>query len=306
MLASDGNFYGTTISGGERGGAGSGTIFKITSAGMLTTLHTFNRSSSVAGGGEPTAPLIQGVDGSLYGTTAGGGVETFWCSNLGSGGCGTVFKITTGGTFTNLLRFDLSDGAVPYAPVAQARDGNLYGTTFAGGFGYGTIFKITTSGDLTVIHRFGFDEGNIYSGLVQGTDGNLYGIDPETGIFQITPGGAFTTECDCGGETPLMQSTNGKFYGAGGSEIYSFDMGLGPFVAFVIPTAKVGQTAQILGQGLTGTTSVTFNGIEATSFNVVSDTYMTAVVPSGATTGPVVAITPTGPLTSNVNFRVIK
>ena len=82
-------------------------------------------------------------------------------------------------------------------------------------------------------------------------------------------------------------------------------MGLGPFVAFALPTGKVGKTAQILGQGLTGTSSVTFNGIPATSFTVVSDTYMTAVVPAGATTGPVVVTTPTGTLTSNKNFIVV-
>ncbi len=81
-------------------------------------------------------------------------------------------------------------------------------------------------------------------------------------------------------------------------------MGLAPFVAFVRPTGPVGGPAQILGQGLTGTTSVTFNGIQATSFQVLTDTYMTAVVPSGATTGKVVVTTPGGALTSNVNFRV--
>jgi len=66
------------------------------------------------------------------------------------------------------------------------------------------------------------------------------------------------------------------------------------------------QSAQILGQKLTGTTSVTFNGIPATSFKVVSNTYMTAIVPTSATTGPVVVTTPTGKLTSNVNFRISK
>jgi hypothetical protein len=82
-------------------------------------------------------------------------------------------------------------------------------------------------------------------------------------------------------------------------------MGLGPFVALVSYTGKVGSTAQILGQGLTGTTSVTFNGVAATSFNVASDTYITAVVPSGATAGAVVVTTPGGTLTSNKNFRII-
>jgi hypothetical protein len=81
-------------------------------------------------------------------------------------------------------------------------------------------------------------------------------------------------------------------------------MGLGPFVAFVNPFGRPTQGAQILGQGFTGTTSVTFNGIPATSFKVASDTYMTAVVPTGATTGKVVVTTPGGTLPSNVNFRI--
>ena len=74
----------------------------------------------------------------------------------------------------------------------------------------------------------------------------------------------------------------------------------------MIPTGKVGETAQILGQGLSGTTSVTFNGVAAATFAVVSDTYMTAVVPSGANTGAVVVTTPGGALTSNVSFRISK
>ena len=81
-------------------------------------------------------------------------------------------------------------------------------------------------------------------------------------------------------------------------------MGLGPFITFVRSTGKVGRAAQILGQGLAGTTGVTFNGIAATSFKVLRDTYMTAVVPSGATTGPVVVTTTTGTFTSNRNFVV--
>jgi len=71
-------------------------------------------------------------------------------------------------------------------------------------------------------------------------------------------------------------------------------------------TGRVGQPAQILGQGLTGSTAVTINGIAATSFKVVSDTYMTAVVPTGATTGPGVATTPKGTLTSNHTFRIVQ
>ena len=87
--------------------------------------------------------------------------------------------------------------------------------------------------------------------------------------------------------------------------IYRLDMGLGRFVTFVRSTGGVGQTVQILGTGLTGTTGVTFNGIAATNFSVQSDTFMTAVVPNGATTGPVIVTTPSGALTSNKSFRIV-
>ena len=82
--------------------------------------------------------------------------------------------------------------------------------------------------------------------------------------------------------------------------LYSLSMGLGPFVSFVPPlsSGKVGETIEILGQGFTGTTKVSFNGVSAT-FALVSDTYLTAVVPAGATTGPVTVTTPGGTLTSN-------
>jgi uncharacterized repeat protein (TIGR03803 family) len=167
------------------------------------------------------------------------------------------------------------EGQYPDGGLAQATDGKLYGSTqLGGGNGFGSLYEITTSGAYTQLYSF-------------------------TAAVGERPLGA------------LLQHTNGILYGAaflGGSHgygsVFSLDMGLGPFVTFVRPTGKVGQTAQILGQGFTGSTSVTFNGVPATSFSVVSDTYMTAVVPSGATTGPVVVTTPSGPLTSNVSFRI--
>jgi uncharacterized protein (TIGR03437 family) len=82
-------------------------------------------------------------------------------------------------------------------------------------------------------------------------------------------------------------------------------MNLGPFVAFVRSYGKISQTGGILGQGLTGTTSVSLNGIPA-SFTVVSDTFIRATVPPGATTGYVSVVTPSGTLTSNVPFRVLQ
>jgi uncharacterized repeat protein (TIGR03803 family) len=114
-----------------------------------------------------------------------------------------------------------------------------------------------------------------------------------------------------------MQATSGTLYGTtymggdlqcnpshGCGTVFSLSIGLGPFVTFVRPAGKVGQTGPILGQGFTGTTSVSLNGIPA-SFTVVSDTYIQATVPAGAITGYAIVTTPSGTLTSNVPFRVI-
>ena len=323
VLATDGNFYGTTFAGGSYAVCvdGCGTVFKITPTGTLTTLHTFATSS---GGMWPFAPLVQGTDGNLYGTTYAGGdyPKNYACQY----GCGTVFKTSTSGTFTTLHKFDYSDGAVIYTGVAQGADGALYGTAWGGGYTYyehcgggcGTLYKVTSAGKFTLLDVLDWN-GSLYAGPIPANNGNLYGQTYDGGIsfagviYKLTPAGGYTTLFDFtsayggGGTSAIVQGTDGKFYGPYynyESGIYSFDDGLSPFVAFVVPGGKRGMTAQILGQGLTGTTAVSFNGVAASSFSVASDTYMTAVVPTSATTGPVVVTTPSGSLTSNVSFRI--
>jgi uncharacterized repeat protein (TIGR03803 family) len=112
--------------------------------------------------------------------------------------------------------------------------------------------------------------------------------------------------------SPLTQGTDGNLYGAAGyggayddGTLFRLSTGLAPFVAFVRSYGKIGQTGGILGQGFTGTTSVSLNGTPA-NFTVVSDTFIRATVPPGATTGFVTVVTPTGTLTSNVPFRVLQ
>jgi uncharacterized repeat protein (TIGR03803 family) len=208
----------------------------------------------------------------------------------------------------------------------QASDGNFYGTTQqdCGQCGYyGTIYRMTEAGVITTIHSFNESSGGNYpqSGLTEGTDGYLYGAtwgndNSNRVVYRISKSGNYAVlhvpTDDTLYNAELLQHTDGVFYGTsvyggtyGAGTLFSLNMGLSPFVAFVQPTGAVGGTAQILGQGLTGTTGVTFNGVEATAFKVVSDTYLTAVVPSGATTGPVVVTTATGAQTSNRNFVVI-
>jgi len=189
VQGNDGSFYGTTFYGGSNNSCdfGCGTVFKITSAGALTTIYNFAGSD----GSGPECTLVQGNDGNFYGTTQRGGANS----------SGTVFKITSGGTLTTLYSFSGPDGSSPEAGLVLATDGNFYGTTYGGGSGgVGTIFKITPGGTLTTLHNFrsdGADGAYVASGLVQGTDGNLYGTTsagganaPDGTVFKLTVGGA--------------------------------------------------------------------------------------------------------------------
>jgi len=330
----NGSFFGTTPQGGAYY---DGTVFEISPSGKFSLLYTFCSRKNCTDGANPIAGLIQGADGNLYGTTSHGGL-------YGSGTVFEITaagKLTTLYSFCADDQSRCLDGAIPYGALVQDANGNLFGTTVSGGYGgarngAGTIFEITSSGKLATLHRFCsrkncLDGANPWAGLTLATDGNFYGTTAAGGlkdvgtIFEITPSGKLTTlysfcrQSGCtDGEYPnagLLQATNGTFYGtasSGGSSncydgcgtIFSLDVGLRPFVAFVVSNGKFGDSAQILGQNLTGTTSVTFGGIPA-SFIVASDTHLTAVVPRGATTGPVVVTTPTGVMTSNQSFRVL-
>jgi uncharacterized repeat protein (TIGR03803 family) len=312
----DGSFYGTasscaglppgnvcTLNGTE------GSVYRITTAGVFTVLHTFTGADGI----NPIGPLVQADDDDFYGTTAAGGAH----------GYGTVYKITPGGEFTSLFSFDGANGQYPFAGLILGTDGILYGDTTEGGSGgNGVVFKITNTGEFAVVHNFGGSAFDAVGGLVQATDGNLYGTTNFGGsgagaVFQLTPGGTFKVVANfdgSDGSTPqsaVMQHTNGILYGQtciGGSAnqgvFYSLDMGLAPFVSALPAVAHIGQTIGILGQGFTGATGVSFNGLAA-SFKVESDTYLTAKIPPDATTGNITVAESAGTLTSNKAFRVL-
>jgi uncharacterized repeat protein (TIGR03803 family) len=185
VQGADGDLYGTTASGGGNCGA-CGTVFKITSAGALTTLYSFCSQQNCTDGDLPQAGLIKATDGSFYGTTLGGGNTSGDCNFYFTFGCGTVFKITASGTLTTLHAFDYTDGAGPNAALLQGIDGNFYGTAEAGGTncpgtpGCGTTFRITPTGTVTILYSFCSlgncaDGSNPYGGLVQATNRFLYG-----------------------------------------------------------------------------------------------------------------------------------
>jgi uncharacterized repeat protein (TIGR03803 family) len=210
VLGSDGNFYGTTLYGGDSNN--DGTVFKITPAGVFTTLVAFNG----ANGSDPYAGLILGSDGDFYGTTQYGGSDDR----------GTVFKMTPVGALTTLVSFDIDDGEFPIGALVQGSDGNFYGTTSLGGSGsYGTVFVMTPAGALSTLYSFSGADGNGPSeALVQGSDGNFYGTT-ETGgsgnrgtIFEITSTGFLATLVSfdtTNGAFPngLVQGSDGNFYG---------------------------------------------------------------------------------------------
>jgi len=183
IQATDGNFYGTTASGGT---SFDGTVFRITPGGTLTTLYNFCAQSGCTDGAAPRGPLLQATDGNLYGITQSGGTNHN-CVNT----CGTVFRITLGGAFTTLHSFDGADGNDPFGYPAgglmQATDGNFYGATEGGAnkncyLGCGSVFKITPGGALTALHKFDYTDGaHPFGGLVQGTDGNFYGTTSQGG-----------------------------------------------------------------------------------------------------------------------------
>ena len=273
VQATNGDLYGTT-DGGEYDG---GTVFKMTPSGTLTTLYSFCLQGDFPGcadGENPNVVLVQATGGGLYGTTGGGGASGF----------GTVFRFSPGGSLTTLYSFcsltNCDDGQNPQASLVQATNGEFYGTTVQGGpNSAGTIFQITPSGTLTTIYSFcslaNCADGRGAHGLVQATNGNLYGT---------------------------TASTNS---GPGDGTVYRLSVGLGPFVEPQRTSGKVGAIIKILGTDLTGATRVTFNGTAA-AFTVVSASLITATVPAGATTGTVQVITPEGTLSSNVPFRVLQ
>jgi len=229
----NGDLYGTTVTGGVYNGPNAGTIFKYApSSGPLKTLYDFCMVITSPpyltcdNGSYPEAGLVQANNGDLYGTTLGGG--SFGPPEPGNG---TVFKITDpiagNGKFTQLYIFcgvppsyggcnsthSSANGWAPSGGLMQATNGVLYGTTSSGGNvnDGGTVFEITKGGTFTSLYDFcsqtNCTDGDNNDGpgngspsvLVQATNGNLYGTTQWGGangagvVFEITPAGEFTT-----------------------------------------------------------------------------------------------------------------
>jgi uncharacterized repeat protein (TIGR03803 family) len=266
-VAADHFFYGTTYEGGSNGyasdGLGYGTIFKLATNLTLTKLHSFSGTD----GANPTG-LIFGADGDLYGVASFGGSNNAVVETDGKTGFGTIYKTTTNGTLSVLYSFgtmtnsagNALDGSQPN-PLVLASDGNFYGTAAYGGsnttavdsigdVGCGTFFQLSSNGLFTMLYSFGsvtnsdgfaLDGANPSGPLVEGLDGNFYGVTQFGGltntgtVFRLTPQGALTTVYTCGTNFPrtpppiilpplrfqsgiyprggLMIASDGNFYG---------------------------------------------------------------------------------------------
>ena len=286
IQASNGELYGATYSGGA---SNNGTLFKITTSGTLTTLYSFCSLASCADGSAPEGQLAEDGAGNIYGTAYYGGASNFGtvfkfstkgvlttlhsfsgadgenpeggltaASGVfygtaafgGTKGDGTVFKITAAGVETTLHSFTGSDGYYPHGWLVAA-GGAFYGTTAGGD---GTVFKMTAAGAVTTLYSFCSlpscaDGDLITAGLMQGTDGNLYGATDIGGanndgtIYQLTLKGvlitlhSFDNTDGYGPQGTLVQDTNGDFYGitefggsSGDGTVFSIATGLNPFV----------------------------------------------------------------------------
>ncbi len=293
VAGSDGNYYGTTYSGGA---SRHGTVFKVTPEGVLTTLVTFRGTN----GSLPSAPLLLARDGNFYGTTREGGRYNY----------GTVFKMTPAGTLTTLVSFNGTNGYTVYGGLIEVADGVFYGTTGSGGaYGNGTVYKITSAKVFTTLASI--QTGYGASSLTLAKDGNFYGTTTGGGdfqygtIFRMTPAGELTTLASFNGtngsgpEAGLIQAKDGNFYGVanwGGNE---YKGGLGTGLGTIFKMTPEGVLTVFFAFNRTDGAMPTAALLESDDGNF----YGTTNAGGSANLGTVFRLTPTGSLTTLVSFN---
>lgn len=270
----DGNFYGTTSDGGEYTNQitgstfGWGTVFRVTPTGELSTLANFDGTN----GGTPWAALTLGADGNFYGTTRQGGPYATTNPPSYNFGSGTLFRVDLAGNLTSLYPFGTNYGGSLFG-LARSRDGNFYessyfaGTNFdsTGHYVLGIVSTWTTNGEPSPIFAFDGTNGCLPRGIMQASDGNLYGVTGCGGtgytgsvfsgsgtVFRLTTDGLLTTlvaftnnEHPFGG---LLQAADGDLYGltqSGGN------YGHGTVFRLSVPMPPRLQSATQAGTGIT-------------------------------------------------------
>jgi uncharacterized repeat protein (TIGR03803 family) len=352
FLASDGNLYGTSQFGGDFNG---GTVFRVsTPGGAIKVLHSFDGSD----GFTPNSPVVQGSDGYLYGTTLTANNDT---------PPGIIYRMSLSGKLVVMHSFGAftsawinPDGAFPNAGLLAASDGSFYGVTSAGGAnGFGTIYQFKYGGGFAKLVDLNgpansLPNGFANTGLIQHTNGSLFGVASELGAYSrgnfynltavnlspilkvagpifVLPGGpveilgnsltqvsnvnfgAVPASFRIGSDTQLLATV--PFAAVDAAISATFNTGLEvqtvsavhilPLITTLDPlSGPVGTVVTISGGGFTGATRVTFGGVEATSYTVVSPSMIQATVPSGFTKGRVAVKTRNGKSTSTQKFVV--
>lgn len=309
VQGSDGSFYGTTGAGGTND---YGTIFRMTPGGALTTLASFTGNGVSSKGSSPRAGLVQGGDGTFYGTTYSGGANRI----------GTVFQMTPGGELTTLVDFTgngaSNKGREPLAGLVRGSDGNFYGTTSAGGiYNSGTVFKMKPGSELTTLVNFNYNGVSNkglypYAELIQGSNGNFYGTTANGGandlgtVFTMTPAGVLTTLVEFTGNGAsnkgsrplgsLVQSSDGSFLGTTAS---GGDNNLGT-VFKMMPGGELTTLVNFTGNGASNKGASPHAGlVQGTDGNFYGTTQLGGM--NGA--GTIFQMTPTGELTTLVHFN---
>jgi uncharacterized repeat protein (TIGR03803 family) len=326
LQASDGNFYGSSVSTNVNG---CGSIFRMSATGTVSTVYSFDATH----GCNSVGPLVQDAKGYLYGTTWAGG----------SFDLGVVFRLTTKGVLAVLHNFDGTTGGEPVAGLVLATDGNFYGGTSISGMGLGgVLFRISATGDYAVL----YDSGDGQSGWgfsptpMQHTNGKIYGLAGggaygDGVLYSLDVGLApfaklISTQGDAGQTVQILgqgfTGTTAVMFGTGSasftvvSDTYmtakvpatgttgyvtvttpsgtltsSQTFKVLPVISSFTPkSGPVGTEVTITGSGFIGATKVTFGGVKATSYTVDSGTQITTTVPTGAKTGNIAVTTPGG------------
>ena len=286
----DGNLYGVTYTGESFANVFYGTVFKTTTAGVLTTIYAFGPNEANPIG------LSLDTNGAFYGETQQGGTITGLCTTPF---CGTIFRMAPDGIPASIVSFNGTNGT-DASNLISVSDGVLFGTSHAGGTNnYGTVFKITPGGTLTTLHDFaGPDGATPCDGLVLSPSGLLYGTtigggDSNDGtVFSMTPAGKLTTlhsfdGSDGAGACGLLSAGDDTFYGfttAGG-------------------TANGGTVFKITADGIL-TTIANFAFSEApTSLTLGTDGNLYGTVTFGTNFyGSIFELTPAGTLTVLYTF----
>lgn len=304
-LGPDGSFYGTTQVGGA---GGYGTIFKMTPAGVLTTLVEFTSNGTSNKGSYPQTGLTAGLDGNYYGTTTAGGT-----SNLG-----TVFKVTPEGVLTTLIHFTgtagSNRGSTPNSGLERAADGSFFGSTYEGGpTNLGTIYRVTPEGVRTSLMHFSTDfRGRLPKGnLTTGPDGNLYGTTTTGGtyergtIFKITPAGDLTTLVHFSGDSGTTKGASpvGRLSLGGDGNFYAMTYGggsRGEGTAFkVTPAGELTTLVEFEHRGITSAGATPWGELAEGA-----DGHLYGMTSEGGTAwgGTIFKMSPAGAVTKLVDF----